>query len=199
MGNLAQATGLPDPSRDREGAVGPLADARGSVTLFMCTNSARAGVAPTSGLRPRPAPVPVEWPFSAHEVMVPCTGKLQPEHLLKAFEAGADLVCVIACDAGNCHYLEGSRRAERRVAHVRQLLDDIGLGGERLLMFQLPGSAKEDMAMGCQPTTHGPDARATEEVAGRLKAIADEIAGSLKTLGLSPLRQKGEPARATAS
>jgi len=70
-----------------------------SVTLFVCTNSARPGVAPSSGGRQRPLPLPVEWPFSAHEIEVPCTGKLQPEHLLKAFEAGADLVCVIACAA----------------------------------------------------------------------------------------------------
>jgi coenzyme F420-reducing hydrogenase delta subunit len=160
------------------------------VTLFVCTNSARAGVPPASGTAHRPLALPVQWPFSAEEVVVPCTGKLQPEHLLKAFESGADLVCVIACDDGNCHYLEGNRRATRRVEYVRGLLDEMGLGGARLLMFRLPGSAKEDMAAGCgtgfQPVDHGQDARATE-AAGKLAVIATEIARRLKELGPSPL------------
>ena len=51
------------------------------------------------------------WPFPVREVLVPCTGRLQPEHLLKAFESGSDLVCAIACAEDNCHYAEGSTAA----------------------------------------------------------------------------------------
>ena len=141
----AQSSVSPRPSGVAEG---PPRTAS-SVTLFICANSARPGIAPTSGRLQRPTPLPVEWPFPAHEVVVPCTGKLQPEHLLKAFEAGADLVCIIACAEENCHYLEGSRRAKRRVEYVRSLLDELGIGGERLMIFHLPGSAREDMAAGC--------------------------------------------------
>jgi len=133
-------------------------------------------------------PAVPKWPFPVHEVMVPCSGKLQPEHLLKAFEAGADLVCVIACDKGNCHYMEGSRRVQRRAKYVCDLLDELGVGGQRLLTFSLRGSGKEDMAMGCgagAAKTNGSD----DETAARLKSIAEEIVGKLKTLGASPLRQ----------
>jgi len=163
------------------------------VTLFICSNSARPGAAPGSGARGRPALPPVKWPFSVQEVMVPCTGKLQPEHLLKAFEAGADLVCVIACDEQNCHYVEGSRRAQRRVEFVRGLLDELGLGGDRLLLFHLPGSAKEDMAAGSGNGAEQGGAR-EDDAARRMQAIADEIAGKLKVLGESPLRRASVPA-----
>ncbi len=68
-------------------------------------------------------------------IPVPCSGKLQPEHLLKAFEAGADLVVVLTCRDRDCHYLEGRRRIERRVDYVRGLLDQIGLSGRRLVLL----------------------------------------------------------------
>ncbi len=161
--------------------------ATGRVTLFICTNSVRPGMAPPSGSPRPPSPFPVEWPLSADEIVVPCTGKLQPEHLLKAFEAGADLVCVIACAEANCHYLEGSRRAKRRLDYVRALLDELGLGGERLLMFHLPGSAQEDMAAGCGECPASGDAR-EGQAAALLAAIAKEIAAKLEALGASPLR-----------
>jgi F420-non-reducing hydrogenase iron-sulfur subunit len=137
-----------------------------AVTMFVCTNSA-------------PRVETQNWPFSAREVLVPCAGKLQPEHLLKAFEAGADLVCVVACDGDNCHTLEGSRRAQRRVEFVRRLLDETGVGGERLLLFHLPGSAREGMEAG--------------ETADRLADLSREIVGKLKELGVSPLRRNAPP------
>jgi hypothetical protein len=135
----------------------------------------------------------MEWPFHAREIAIPCSGKLQPEHILKAFEAGADLVCLIACEEDNCHYLEGSRRAGRRVEYVKGLLDEVGLGGERLLVFHLPGSAREDVAMGCGNGSAGGDER-EEEIAGRLAAISQEVAAKLEMLGMSPLRRDSLPA-----
>jgi coenzyme F420-reducing hydrogenase delta subunit len=163
-----------------------------AVTLFICSNSYRSGRVPTSGTRPPPDALPVEWPFAVHEVRVPCAGKLQPEHLLKAFEAGADLVCVVACDETNCHYLEGSRRAKRRVEYVQGLLKELGLGGERVLLTHLPGSSREDMALGCSCGAEG--AAATDgRIAERLKALSDEIAGQLKRVGVSPLRRSARP------
>ena len=177
----------------------PAGPAAAQVTVFLCANSARGGVVPPAGVRLRPSLPPVQWPFSAKEIVLPCAGKIQPEHILKAFEAGADLVCVIACDGDNCHYLEGSHRAENRVEYVRLLLDELGLGRERLLLFHLPGSAREDMALGCAgvgqssglpPCNPGGLQDNTEDLARRLKSIAEEIAGKLKELGVTPLKEK---------
>lgn len=157
------------------------------VVLFVCANGARPGAAPASAVRSRPPPLPVEWPFPAEEIVVPCTGKLQPEHLLKAFEAGADMVCILACEDANCHYVEGSRRAHRRFDYVRGMLDELGLGGERLQLFHLPGSAAEDMAAG-RGAPRPDDAALKEALAQKLREIAAEIAGRHRSLGASPLR-----------
>lgn len=119
-----------------------------AVTAFICANCARSGQAPDSGGRSRPSVPSFDWPFPVREVLVPCTGRLQPEHVLKAFESGADVVCTVACQEDNCHYLEGSGRCARRVDYLRDILDEIGLGGERLMLFHLPGTAAEDMALG---------------------------------------------------
>lgn len=160
------------------------------VVLFVCANGARPGAAAASALRSRPPALPVEWPFTAEEIVVPCTGKLQPEHLLKAFEAGADIVGILACEDANCHYVEGSRRAHRRFDYVRGMLDELGLGGERLQLFHLPGSAAEDMSAGLG-AARPDDAARKEELERRLREIAAEIAGKLRTLGASPLRRAG--------
>jgi F420-non-reducing hydrogenase iron-sulfur subunit len=57
--------------------------------------------------------------------------------ILKAFERGADGVMVVGCLEGDCHYLSGNIRAKARVARVKALLDQIGIGGERVAMFNV--------------------------------------------------------------
>lgn len=161
------------------------------VTAFVCVNGARPGMLPASAINGRPSPLPLEWPFKVDEIMVPCTGKLQPEHLLKAFESGADLVCVVACAHDNCHYVQGCRRAERRVDYVRGVLDEIGLGGQRLLLFRVPGSGRQDMALGCGESRldGGPGSDALEQ---QLAEIREGLATRLSSLGTSPLNRNGD-------
>jgi len=57
--------------------------------------------------------------------------------ILKAFENGADGVMVVGCLEGDCHYLSGNLRARARVRRVAALLDAIGIGGQRVEMFNL--------------------------------------------------------------
>jgi coenzyme F420-reducing hydrogenase delta subunit len=118
-----------------------------AITVFVCANCARPGKAPSSAGRVRPVVPDFNWPSPFQQVVVPCTGRLQPEHVLKAFESGASVVSVVACQDDNCHYVEGSRRCTHRIDFIRSLLNEIGLGEERLLLFHLPGSASEDLSM----------------------------------------------------
>jgi coenzyme F420-reducing hydrogenase delta subunit len=101
----------------------------------------------TSAGRTRPAIPDFKLPNRVEQVIVPCAGRLQPEHVLRAFEAGARIVSLIACQEDNCHYAEGSRRCALRVEFIRSILQEIGLGEGRLLLYYLPGSASEDMAL----------------------------------------------------
>lgn len=68
---------------------------------------------------------------------VPCTGKVDAGHLLRAFEKGADGVYVVGCMEGDCHFNKGNFRARKRVAQVKKILDAVGLGGARVEMYNL--------------------------------------------------------------
>jgi hypothetical protein len=119
------------------------------------------------------------------EVLVACTGRLQPEHVLKAFETGSDVVCAVGCEEDNCHYLEGSQRCARRVDYLRSILDEIGLGGKRLLFFHLPGTAAQDLALGAgkPQSVDGSEARNA-----RVAALREQMTQALDGLPLSPMR-----------
>ncbi len=70
-------------------------------------------------------------------IRLPCTGKVDTIHLLKALEDGADGVFVAGCLEGQCHYLEGNLRAKKRVAYAQRLLAEVGIVPERIDMFNL--------------------------------------------------------------
>lgn len=77
------------------------------------------------------------YPANIRIVHLPCTGRLDALYVLSAFEQGADGVCVFACGTDNCHHLTGSRRAAKRVEHLKGLLAGIGLEPERLSIHHL--------------------------------------------------------------
>jgi F420-non-reducing hydrogenase iron-sulfur subunit len=63
---------------------------------------------------------------------MPCSGRIDTIHLLKALEEFADAVYVITCPEGACRYLEGNRRAAKRVERARSIIEGIGLEKERI-------------------------------------------------------------------
>ena len=71
---------------------------------------------------------------------MPCTGKVDLIHMLRAFEKGADGVYVVGCLEGECHYNRGNIRARKRVEQAKQILETIGIGGERVEMYNLSSS-----------------------------------------------------------
>lgn len=96
-------------------------------------------------------------------VPMPCSSMTREVFLLRAFEAGADAVIVLVCPEGACQHGSGNLRAAKRVARVKKLLDEIGLGGKRLNLFQVP---------------RGDDTAA--------KRIINETIAGLATLGQNP-------------
>ena len=108
----------------------------------------------------------LQYPGNVRVLRFPCTGKIEPNYILTAFERGVDGVMVAGCLEGGCHFLEGNLRARRRVERVRQLLDEVGIEPERLEMFNL--SSAEGT---------------------RFAGIVTEMSGRLARLGPSPLRR----------
>lgn len=79
----------------------------------------------------------LSYPTSIKIVRVPCTGKVDVIHMLRAFEKGADGVCVIGCMEGDCHFKSGNFRARKRVEQVQKILTTVGIGGDRVKMYNL--------------------------------------------------------------
>lgn len=109
----------------------------------------------------------LNYPPNVKIVKLPCTGKTDILYLLKAFEDGADGVYVAGCLEGNCHFIDGNIKAKRRVARAKKLLDEIGIGGDRLEMFNMSASM-------------GP----------KFAEVAREMTERIRELGPSPLRNK---------
>ena len=69
---------------------------------------------------------------------LPCSGRIEALHLMRALEAGADKVFLVTCPIGACRYQEGNLRARKRLEFAQKLLEEIGLEPER---FELVNAA----------------------------------------------------------
>jgi F420-non-reducing hydrogenase iron-sulfur subunit len=79
----------------------------------------------------------LNYPGTIRVVRVPCTGKVDVLHMLRAFEKGADGVYVVGCLEGDCRFENGNLRARKRVEQAREIIDAIGIGGDRVQMYNL--------------------------------------------------------------
>jgi len=82
----------------------------------------------------------LEYSTAVKIVRVPCTGKVDCLHILRAFEKGADGVYLVGCLEGDCHYERGNFRARKRVEQVQRILNTVGIGGDRVRMYNLSSS-----------------------------------------------------------
>ena len=114
----------------------------------------------------------MQYPVNVRIIHAPCTGKIEMEHILEAFEKGVDGILVAGCLEGGCHFLEGNLRARKRTDRIREMLDEIGVGGERLMMVNLSAA-----------------------MAPTFVARVREIVEKVRALGPSPLK----PSRKTES
>jgi F420-non-reducing hydrogenase iron-sulfur subunit len=98
-----------------------------TLALFYCQN------VPESDERERQA---LETEHGSHLRLfpIPCSGRIDPIHLLRALEEFADAAYVITCPEGACRYFEGNVRAQKRIERTRELIAQIGLERERLGM-----------------------------------------------------------------
>lgn len=74
----------------------------------------------------------LEYPPNVRMVRFPCTGRMSPLMILRAFEQGADGVLVSGCHPGDCHYVQGNLVARRRFTLFRSLMEFIGIDPRRL-------------------------------------------------------------------
>lgn len=95
----------------------------------------------------------LSYPSNIKIVKVPCAGRVDIVFILKAFENGADGVYLVGCLEGDCHFLTGNLRAKKRVEYVKRLLDETGIGVERVAMYNLSAAEGRRFAEAAQEMT----------------------------------------------
>ena len=102
------------------------------ITLFTCIYCGYMAADTAGSLRQ-------EYPADVKIVRLPCTGKIDMQYMLDAFDEGADGVMVIACSLGNCHHERGNERARSRVQRMQKILESVGLEPERVEIQYVSG------------------------------------------------------------
>ncbi|HEU65981.1 MAG TPA: hydrogenase iron-sulfur subunit, partial [Chloroflexi bacterium] len=104
------------------------------IIAFCCEHSAYPAADRVGKLR-------LHYPEKLRIVRVPCAGRVDVIHILKAFENGAVAVLVLGCEDGACHHITGNTRAEERVKYCNMLLKEVGMDGRPVAMFNLSPNA----------------------------------------------------------
>jgi F420-non-reducing hydrogenase iron-sulfur subunit len=73
-------------------------------------------------------------------IRIMCSGRLDPQFVLKAFRQGADGVLVGGCHPGDCHYQEGNYKTLRRHHLLKRLIKELGIEDERLRLEWISAS-----------------------------------------------------------
>jgi coenzyme F420-reducing hydrogenase delta subunit len=73
----------------------------------------------------------IPYPCDVRIIRVPCSGRVDPLMILRAFREGADGVLVSGCHPGDCHYIESNYYARRKFIALKKLLDHVGIDPRR--------------------------------------------------------------------
>ena len=71
------------------------------------------------------------YPENIKIIRVPCSCRVNPMFVLRAFQGGADGVIICGCHPGDCHYVSGNYHARRRMALLFSMLNYLGVEKER--------------------------------------------------------------------
>jgi len=110
----------------------------------------------------------IQYPPTLRIVRVMCSGRVDPVFILEAFRSGADGVLVAGCHPGDCHYLAGNFKSQRRIVLLRKVLEQFGLEPERLRLEWVSASEGD-----------------------RFAKVVKDMTEEIEKLGPSPLRTGG--------
>jgi F420-non-reducing hydrogenase iron-sulfur subunit len=113
----------------------------------------------------------LEYPPNVRLIRVLCSGRVDPQLVMRAFRKGADGVMILGCHPGDCHYRSGNLKAASRFAIFKQVLVQLGIHEDRLLLDWVAASEGKKFQSLAQSMT------------GRIQAL-----GPLRLLGHAPDR-----------
>jgi len=129
------------------------------VILSLCCNWCSYAGADLAGISR------LQYSTNVRIIRVMCSGMVHPNLVIDALTKGADGVIICGCHIGDCHYLEGNKKAESRADAIKMMLQDFGIEEERFRIEWISAS-------------EGP----------RFANVMNEFTNEIKNLGPSPYR-----------
>jgi F420-non-reducing hydrogenase iron-sulfur subunit len=88
----------------------------------------------------------IQYPPNVLVIRAMCSGMIHPNFVIEALTKGADGVLMCGCHPGDCHYIEGNLRAEKRAEAIDLMLEDFGLEPERFRLEWISASEGKKFA-----------------------------------------------------
>jgi len=110
------------------------------ILVFTCNWCSYAGadLAGTSRL---------QYPPNARIIRTMCSGRIDPVFVLEGLRDGADGVLVTGCHPGDCHYVKGNFRAEKRFHFLKMALKQLGVEEDRVRLAWVSAGEGEKFSL----------------------------------------------------
>jgi len=134
MSEVESVTNAKDAARSDDASFDP------RILVFTCNWCSYAGadLAGTSRL---------QYPPNARIIRTMCSGRIEPVFVLEALRDGADGVIVTGCHPGDCHYVKGNFRAEKRFNFLKMALKLIGVEEDRVRLAWISAGEGEKFSL----------------------------------------------------
>jgi F420-non-reducing hydrogenase iron-sulfur subunit len=134
MSEVESVTNAKDAARSDNATFDP------RILVFTCNWCSYAGadLAGTSRL---------QYPPNARIIRTMCSGRIEPVFVLEALRDGADGVIVTGCHPGDCHYVKGNFRAEKRFNFLKMALKLIGVEEDRVRLAWISAGEGEKFSL----------------------------------------------------
>ena len=111
----------------------------------------------------------MQRPPNLRIIRVMCSGRVDPNFVLQGLINGADAVLVCGCHLGDCHYVKGNYKTERKMPIVKKMVEQFGINPKRVRFEFISASEGAE-----------------------LTELMNEFVKEIKELGPSPLRNGGK-------
>lgn len=95
----------------------------------------------------------ISYPPTVRIIRVMCSGMVHPAIVMDALTKGADGVLIAGCHLGDCHYIDGNVKAERRIEATKVMLEDMGIEQSRLRLEWISSGEGEKFARAIREMT----------------------------------------------
>ena len=96
----------------------------------------------------------MKYPHNVRIIRVMCSGMVHPELVLESLSQGAEGVMILGCHLGECHYIDGNKKALSRSDMIHEMLEDFGFEKERFSISWISSAEPEQFVLAVTEMTN---------------------------------------------